>query len=118
MPAMFTRSRTKSKLPKVRRAKRRKTSIRSKRDRFAMGSSVGMTPQVATDKVISFEKYKALVRYQILRFSGSPGGGDSAESGYITPAEAARIVEANEARVREAYERGIPSRKVSKTLLP
>jgi hypothetical protein len=80
-----------------------------------------MTPQVPTSKVISFAKYKGIVRDQIIRFSAgfreAPDGAEE-HAGRLTPQEASAIVNANETRIREAYERGLPSRRVATSLLP
>lgn len=105
-------------------AARRKLAKRSKRDRFAgNGTYAPMTAQVPTSKVISFAKYKAIVRDQIIRFSAGfkvdrPDEAGEWVSGRITSREAMDIVNQNEARIREAYERGLPSRRVATSLIP
>lgn len=109
-------------------AARRLAGKRSKRDRFAGNGTYApmitpMTAQVPTSKVISFAKYKAIVRDQIIRFSAGfkvdrPDEAGEWVSGRITSREAMGIVNQNEARIREAYERGLPSRRVATSLIP
>jgi hypothetical protein len=90
---------------------RRKLARRS-RDAYAY---TPMTPRAATSSVITFPKYKGLVRDQIIRFSAGFRG---SEDGRITDSEAIAIVNANEARIREAYENGIPTARVATSLMP
>lgn len=88
---------------RVRRPKKRKA--KSKRDAYAM---VDFPPQAPVSSYLPYDRYKILVREQIHRFSSKD----------LSPDEVMKIVESNDARVKAAWERGIPSRRVAKSLMP